>query len=537
MAAKKTAAKKAASPSVNTRPGQSLTRDTSNVPDPLDPSRPLVNRAPEFGDMNRAAQDQVLQHVAEAGTEAYGVPITMGDAVRARVDSIERGIAAAPSGIPESVTWYGNQGHLGELRSIYEQSGVHPDSVSIASAVDAAASASQRNSPENEVEAVKSGLSNIVRPDRQIRVTTRQARATNESTARGKPFLSPEHHITAGTHSVGHLSVDQLAALNQVATTTHTKKSAQETNDAAPDAKPVKAGDLVHGKNFIPAEVTNITGRVSSRDTSVKVMRNLQGVPMSETWGDAPKLTSYRRGFSTISDAEDAYNKSVLARRRDAINNPGQGVLFSASEETGFDPSLADTATAEDYVMQALTAHAAAEGGTTGKRARDAQNIVNVKKGKVNQGITTDLTPKEAFHAFNNEATRRAAEQINYSTFGRTGSVLSEHITSKASQPMAWIPYRRDVLKEDKEWNKDQAMRVAHASALSKLDKQQADAQGTLIDAQGRAKVTPGKLKTTKDKDGNSVVVPPRFTKAEQEALEFAKSNPNWTGRDGLDPQ
>lgn len=431
-----------------TRKNQKLVRDTSDIPDALDPSVPLVNRTPEYRDMNRAAQNQVSQHVAEAGTRAYGRPIQMGDAVRTRVDNIEAAIKLAGSSPVEGTDWYSR--HTQELRDLHNESGA--TGVSIASVADAAASASQRNSPANEVAAVTSGLHNLVNPDKQVHVTERHANAANYSTIRGKGVLSPDEWLTPGTHSIGNLNHQQIAALSSVALKTYSDDD--EKKGYIPHN--AKVGDVVHGDNPLPSEFTDVTGRVAGRETSVKVMNNLTGTPLSESWKDAPKLRSYRRGFSTANNPEDAYNASVIARRRDLAVNPGQGVLFSAAEETGFDPSTADTATAEDYVMNAMSAHEAARRGGVPTKARDAQNMVKVKKGPHREGITTDLTPDEARHAFNNEATSRAAKAINYNTFTPSGN-LSEHITNKAAQAISWTHYRRHVLGEDKEWNEAQA--------------------------------------------------------------------------------
>jgi hypothetical protein len=464
-----------------TRKNQQLTRDTSNTPDPLDPSVPLVNRPPEYRDMNRASQNQVSQHVAEAGARAYGKPIQMGDAVRTRVNSIEAAIAeAGPSvvlggrpGPVEGVDWY--SGHMQELRDIHEESGA--GRVSTASVADAAASASQRNSPDNEVAAVRSGLRNMVNPTQSVFVTPRHANAANYSTIRGKEVLDPEEHLTPGSHSIGNLNHKQIATLSSVALKTYSKDD--EKKGYLPQG--AKVGDVVHGDNPLPSEFTDVTGRVAGRETSMKVMDNLTGTPLSETWGAAPKLRSYRRGFSTANKPEDAYNASVIARRRDQQAMPGQGVLFSAAEETNFDPSTADTSTAEDYVMLAQTAHEAARRGGVPEKARDAQNMVKVQKGKRGEGITTDLTPDEARHAFNNEATTRAAKAINYSTFGPDGGNLSEHITNKAAQAVSWTRYRRHVLGEDKEWNEAQAQEAAREAERAEKAKKDAGTQGTLF--------------------------------------------------------
>lgn len=464
-----------------TRKNQQLTRDTSNTPDPLDPSVPLVNRPPEYRDMNRASQNQVSQHVAEAGARAYGKPIQMGDAVRTRVNSIEAAIdEAGPSvvlggrpGPVEGVDWY--SGHMQELRDIHEEAGA--GRVSTASVADAAASASQRNSPDNEVAAVRSGLRNMVNPTQSVFVTPRHANAANYSTIRGKEVLDPEEHLTPGSHSIGNLNHKQIATLSSVALKTYSKDD-EKKGYLPQDAK---VGDVVHGDNPLPSEFTDVTGRVAGRETSMKVMDNLTGTPLSETWGAAPKLRSYRRGFSTANKPEDAYNASVIARRRDQQAMPGQGVLFSAAEETNFDPSTADTSTAEDYVMLAQTAHEAARRGGVPEKARDAQNMVKVQKGKRGEGITTDLTPDEARHAFNNEATTRAAKAINYSTFGPDGGNISEHITNKAAQAVSWTHYRRHVLGEDKEWNAAQEQQAAQEAERAEKAKKDAGTQGTLF--------------------------------------------------------
>lgn len=463
-----------------TRKNQKLVRDTSDTPDSLDPSVPLVNRPPEYRDMNRAAQYQVSQHVAEAGTRAYGRPIQMGDAVRTRVNNIEAAIReAGPSvvlgGRPqpvEGVDWY--SGHARELRDIHEESGA--SGVSPAAVADAAASASQRNSPSNEVAAVSSGLRNMVNPDQQIQVTARHANAANYSTIRGKEVLDPEERLTPGSHSIGKLNPKQIATLSSVALKTYSKKDEEEgyiPHNA-------KVGDVVHGDNPLPSEFTDVTGRVAGRETSIKVMNNLTGTPLSETWKDAPKLRSYRRGFSTANAPEDAYNASVIARRRDQEAMPGQGVLFSAAEETNFDPSTADTSTAEDYVMNAMSAHEAARRGGVQEKAREAQNMVKVLKGPRGEGITTNLTPDEARHAFNNEATSRAARAINYNTFTPSGNI-SEHITNKAAQAVSWTQYRRHVLGEDTEWNDAQAQASEWEKERADKAKKDEGTQGTLF--------------------------------------------------------
>jgi hypothetical protein len=405
----------------------------------------------------------------------------MSDAVNTRVAAIEAAIkSAGPSvvsgGTPkpvEGVDWY--SGHVKELRDIHKESGA--TGVSVASVADAAASASQRNSPDNEVAAVRSGLHNLTNPTRGVYVTPRHANAANYSTIRGKEVLGPEERLTPGTHSIGKLNPKQIATLSAVALKTYSKDDA----DRGYLPQGAKVGDVVHGDNSLPSEFTDVTGRVAGRETSMKVMGNLTGTPLSETWKDAPKLRSYRRGFSTANEPEDSYNASVIARRRDQQAMPGQGVLFSAAEETGFDPSTADTSTAEDYVMNAMTAHEAAQRGGVPEKARDAQNLVKVLKGKRGEGITTNITPDEARHSFNNEATSRAARAINYETFVPSGGNLSEHITNKAAQAVSWTQYRRHVLGEDKEWNEAQAQNAARESERASKAEADAKNQGTLF--------------------------------------------------------
>lgn len=443
----------------STRPNQRLTRDTSNVPDPLDRSRSLVNRPPEFRDMSVPLQEQVAEHVGDAGTRAFGRPITMDDAVATRTKAIVDAIAASPTGIPEGVDWYSR--HRDKIKDIHAASGIGA-SISIASAADASASASLRNSPDNELLGLTAGLHIHANPEQKVDVTPAHARAMSEFTENKKPFLDPSEHLIPGSHSLGHLNHRQLAALSHAATATHSKATLREAADAGHDVSGLKVGSLIHGEHAVPTSVSDVVGRVAGKPVATRLLRNLEGESLDSTWNAAPKLKSYRRGTSTASTPEDAYNDSVLARRRDLEKTPGQGILFSAAEETNFDPSTADTSTAEDYVMQSMTALGSAGGDV--KKAREAQNKINVLKGPRGQGVTVvDLQPEEMFHSFNNEATSRAAQGINYSTFGPEGQPMTEHITNKAAQAISWTQFRRHELGEDTAYEAAKAEEAAQA--------------------------------------------------------------------------
>lgn len=411
-----------------------------------DPGYPLPDPTPQLReDFSPAGRKMVTDAVSDAGVKAFGAPIRMADATRTRRRAVERAIDAAPDGVPEGLEWY--RQHQKDYEQIAARQGGR-----LGRAIDTGAVLSTRNSPENEKLAAESALHIANNPDRVVEISKDMAPKVGEfRKTKGEEFeehgqgrLIVTESVDPGQYRLGDLSNREVASLGYAA------------NQAGEDIDPL-IGDL--------------PSRAAGRPVAAKSMIVARGGTFSDA-SKAPKTTSYATSTHQATDAEDRYNRSVFARRRAAEEQPGQGALFSAAEETAFDPSTANTATAEDMYQNAMSAEVAARKGGTGKHVRVAMEQLGHAIQKGRGRFDPSLTKDEMLHAFNNEATRRTAEQIGYEGWTPSGDV-KESITPNAAQAVAWTQYRRE-LGDDPEWN---AANQAQA-ALESADQRDAAAQG-----------------------------------------------------------
>jgi hypothetical protein len=450
MAARKKAAPKAPAQPRTVAPSAApgaLRRDRSNMPDPLDPSRPLVNRPPEFQDMTPALQDEIKTRIEDVGMQVYGAPITFDDAVRNRVESMERMVGRTRSGISRHHRWY--SGHQGKVVTTAETAGANP-----ASAADSSAILSQRNAPDNELRAMGGAVHIARNPGTTVNLTPGMV---SDAQLKETDKTKLDIPLSPGVHRLGNLSAKQIAAVAQVGM-------------ELPDNVPSKVTDVYRYAS------------VAGRPTQATAITAARGEPMDKLVGPAPKIRSYRRRMSTANPSEDAYNAEVLWRRRQNQTNPGQMSLFPASAllPKGFKP---ETATAEDYVMYYNTVKGAvAEGqgssstpASVAKVGRKAQDIAGakLKKGKEGEGLPVDLDPVEAFHAFNNAVTQAASSQISATSILPDGVQVTESITPAAVQPMVWMEDRTYELGEDEDYNRQVNISKAFESAKGKLQSAQ----------------------------------------------------------------
>ena len=415
-------------------------RVASEGDSPVDPGYPLPTKAPSYRDFPSKDRPTIDRAVAEAGTRVFGAPIRMADATATRVNSIQAAIGRMAPGsyVPEGALWYGE--HQKGYREVADRTGTR-----IGSIIDAGAVASARNTPAKERLAAESAGHIAANPDRKVTITPEMA-----------PHMgNPD--IGAGEHRVGDFSNTDVAHIGYA-----------ETQALKDMGKVNKQGNALASERFTPREFTGVTLDSVGRDNAARTVAITRGKTFDEVSGPTPKTRNYARGAHLASEGEDRYNSEVFRRMAQTptfaeSNGKGgqstfrQGHLWSAADETGFDPKTAVGAdeTVEDYVMNAMTAQVAASRGTTGKSHRAAQEDLKVSKGR--GMFDPSVQPDEIRHSFNEEATRRAASQ-----FGLHG----ETITPRAAQAIAWTDYRRYDLGEDDEYNKSQKALAKKATAI-----------------------------------------------------------------------
>lgn len=495
-ARKKAAAKKAAPKKVapSARPG-ALQRDTSLTPDPLDPSRPLPPRPPEFRDMSPALQREVTRRVSDAGKSAYGRPVRMEDAVQQRVDAVTSIVSSSRSGVPRSLGWYPE--HQTSIVDIGKSTDHNP-----ASTADASAIMSVRNSPDNELKAARSAAVIATNPNTILNVDPTLA---TDVTAGVTPRTPLDKPVSSGNLRLGDLTEQQVSHLSFA---------------GGPRAEQKGSNPVPARQARLSPDVTDLASFSQSRSTAAKGLLAARGESLDSVMGPSPKVRSYRRNISLQGVGEAAYNAEVLLRRRDQQAMPGQGSFFTASELTQFDPSTADTSTAEDYVMNAMTVNNAIKrsqgrSATTASVASVSRQAAEdfgkaVKKGKQGEGLPVDLETEEAVHSFNNAATQEAARRISTTSILPGGREVVEALTPGGIQPTAWTWHRSQNLKEDDAFN-----------AQSTRADQLSSAKGKLQAAQGFFDFS--------DTDNPQSVrgKKPRFTKEEKfEMFESNRGNP-----------
>lgn len=417
-------------------------RIASEGDSPVDPGYPLPTKALSYRDFPAKDRPTIDRAVAEAGTRLYGAPIRMADATATRVNSIQAAIGRLAPGsyIPEGALWYGE--HQKGYREVANRTGTR-----IGSIIDAGAVASARNTPAKERLAAESAGHIAANPDRKVTITPEMAPHMGNS------------DIAAGEHRIGGFSDKDVAHIGYA-----------ETQALKDTGKVDKQGNALTAERFTPREFTSVTLDSAGRDNAARTVAITRGKTFDEVSGSTPKTRNYARAAHLASEDEDRYNSEVFRRmaqtptfvesdRKGGQSTFRQGHLWSASDETGFDPKTAVGAdeTVEDYVMNAMTADVAASRGTTGKSHRDAQNDLKVLKGK--NTFAPSVEPEEIRHSFNEESSRRAASQ-----FGLHG----ETITPRAAQAIAWTEYRRHKLGEDSEYNKAQKQLAKEDKIASK---------------------------------------------------------------------
>lgn len=423
-----------------------VNRRGSEGESPIDPGYPLPSPALSYRDFNTLGQRNVEQAVARAGRSAFGSPISMEDAVATRVANMNSAIARSSSGIPEGVSWYG--GHQRELLGISERTGIRPGSV-----VDATATLSPRNQPSQELLATESAAFIAANPAKEVTITPEMQPnvGTYSKGSDGKLQVTPTR--TAGNYRLGDLSPQEVASLGFAET--QALKGDNEKAAVPPESR------------SLDPKVTNVTLRSAGRPRAEKAIRITRGETFSEVTGSAPKIQNYARGIHTYNPNEAAYNAEVLWRRQHG--SPDRPHLFAASALLGSHQPLNESV--EDYVMAAQTADVAAARG--GKATADkAQDLVEPKKttpkkmvdGKNVGGkrmFPADVTSEEIFHSFNEEATRRTAQQFFADSTLPGGGTVREEITMGAVQPITWVEHRRHGMGADPEYNAEQAAQKA----------------------------------------------------------------------------
>lgn len=432
-----------------------------------DPGYPLPMKAPSYRDVPVQGRSAIDRAVSDAGMRVYNAPIKMADAQNTRINAVQAAIGRMPAGqyVPEGAVWYGQ--HQAGYKEVAQRTGTRVGSI-----IDAGAVLSARNTPAKERLAAESAGHIAADPNRMVKITPEMA-----------PHMG-NPKITAGEYRIGTGSDDGDFSNKDVAhigyAETQALKELGHVN---------KQGNALSDKRFTPREVTGVTLDSSGRPPAERAVAITRGKTFDEvTTGSTPKTRNYARAAHLASEGEDKYNTEIFRRMAQTpsfVEGTGggksktyrQGHLWTASEETGFDPKTAEGAdeTVEDYVMNAMTAEKAAKRGGTGKSHAAAQEDLIVSKGK--KVFDASFDPGEIRHSFNEEATRRSAM-----AFGIQG----ETITPRAAQGIAWTEYRRHNLGEDPEYNAAQKALAKKSKAVKttfteKSDKPEENGQLTLF--------------------------------------------------------
>jgi len=417
-------------------------RDTTNTESLVDPGYIVPKKAVSYRDFPVEDREHIDRSMADAGMKAYGHPIRMADSVASRVNAIQAAIGRLPAGsyTPEGHDWYTE--HQSGYREVANRTGTR-----IGSIVDAAGVLSVKNTPKQERIATESAGHIAGNPDRMVTVT---------------PGMVPHMgnpDIAAGEHRIGDLSDEGVAHLG------YAESQALRDQYGIPQDKPVPLD-----KRDLSREVTGVTLNSAGRKIATKAVAVVRGKTFDEVnqVGAVPKTRNFSRAIQLASPEENAFNNEIFRRRAQAPtfvegsrngrkNTFHQSHLWSAAEETGFDPSKSDEGV-EDYAMNHLSAKEAARQGTTGATSREAQNIVQPAKGT--KTFDKSVKTEEIKHAYNEEATRQSAEHFNFD---------DEHITPRAAQAIAWVEERRHVLGEDEEYNAAQKQLAKDAKKAAKI--------------------------------------------------------------------
>lgn len=388
------------------------------LPSAASPGELTPSPAPAFSDQTKKTQRAIEQRMAIAGREAYGYPIKMDDAVNTRVEYMERAIARSPNGVPEGIDWYLE--HQNDMRAVTENANRGAtEPVSVGRVINASGPLSIRNSPKQEMRAARSAGYIASHPDETVEVTGGMSESALEA-SKGN-FTVPE-----GTHRLRNLSASQIGLLGR-AETLLVSKTGEERS-------------LNRG-------VTSAALDSSGRLAASKAIALARGENFDEVVKDGPKIHNYVTQTHLANQKEVAYNKEVLWRRaNDQTFTEGdqtwtQGHLMSASEMSGFDPKESANISVEDYIGHAVSAEVASKKGKKGRSANEAQDIVNVTKGRAGI-LPADLTTNEMSHSFHEEATRRAAQRFAHTSKTNDGDITEVPTPGIGVQPVVWTQYQ-----------------------------------------------------------------------------------------------
>lgn len=194
-----------------------------------------------------------------------------------------------------------------------------------------------------------------------------------------------------------------------------------------------------------------------------------------------PKTSSY---FWSIAHAGEMTNDERIDYQSVAHHlvhgDPDQGMfMFSQSAPGGPSPESLlspEHDTAEDTWMQSLTSgqDLLAKNKATGRSFSPAKRAVDkgapgdmAQFSKPNAGLPRDarLTPQAAVHAFNNKATRQAAQELGALSFNQFGENINT--PSVMVQEVSWTQGRRDA-GGDSEFNAAQRQAEKEKKAAEK---------------------------------------------------------------------
>lgn len=422
---------------------------------PADPGYPMPTRAPSYrSDFTPEQRQHIESQVASAGEEAFGHPITMEDAVNTRVNAVRSAIANSRGGKVPGIDWY--LGHQGSNARISEETGIRTGAV-----IDAGALLSPRNRPSQELMASRSAAFIAGNPHQKVNITPEMAPHIGTMQKSGGKW------VTTPSGKEGVVTLGSLTALEA----------------ASLGPADVAASKITGFDRSIQPEIADVSLKSAGRLRGELAVQATRGTPLDKLVKEGPKIKHYARSSHEASPEEVAYNEEVIHRMESPEIQKGQGTLWSAAELSNFNPHR-DSPTAEDYIMMTQSATVAAEKGGKGVPAREAQNVLNVKKTRTvptESGTKTEklfpanIGAEEIRHAFDVEATRRAAEQIGYVGHTPSGPTY-EHITPVGVQSISWVQTQRN-LGEDIEYNKAMKEQEKQAKEAEKARQKKEAAQ------------------------------------------------------------
>lgn len=394
------------------------------MPSVASPGEMAPRTSPSFSDQTKKTQKAILRSMADEGKRVYGYPITLDDAVATRVRYIQSAIDRSDNGIPEGIGWFSE--HQEDVKQVTEAANKDATNpVSVGRMINATAPLSVRNTPKTELRAARSAGWIAAHPDTTVDITDHMSEAVTGITG-GKVSVS------TGTHRIGHLSSDQIALLGRAET------------------------ELINtrgGERSLDRGITSATLDSTGWEWGSRAIRATRGEPLEDIVKDAPKIINYAGQTHLANEPEDQYNREVFWRRAHDFSTDAsgktwqQGHLLSAAEVSGFDPSTPGFSV-EDYIGNDLSAEEAARKGNTGATSHDAQELIEPKKGKRGT-FPADLTSKEIKHAFNEHATKLAAEQFAHTSFTNDGDVREAPRFGTAAQPVFWVQYQHEKTKQE----------------------------------------------------------------------------------------